>query len=844
LHNAQYTPMDGTHDVYSCFYHTVRYVVSFRHALILSTLLFGVLATAAGVTRSPRTINATRTPIPPRLDGVPTDSCWQLASPSSGFTQYDPVEGAAPTEETTVRLLYDDHALYVGVICYDRNPKGIVSQLSRRDRSTEADRFTVMIDSYYDHTTGFVFSTNVSGVQSDGVLSQAGYVYDIAWDAVWNVKTARGSWGWSAEYMIPWSALRFAERTDSSYEWGINFRRYISRKKEIIEWVMVPRSEYYTIPLWGTLRGIRDIRTPMRLEIAPYVSGMQTSTTGNTGITTPATANLRAGLDVKYGLARNFTLDATINPDFGQVEVDEAVLNLTVFETLYPEKRPFFLEGSQMFTFGGSGDNSPLTLFFSRRIGREPSGSSSVIAPTGGAIEENPRATTILGAAKLTGRTSTGLSVAVLTALTDEEHATLSGPAGMTSVVTEPMASYNVLRLKQDSDEGSWYGGMFTLAARDRAHPAVSGGVDWNLHLLDGKYTADGYLAGARAYSGNTPQTGGAGRLLLLCVSADHWFPAFSYDFYTPGFSINEMGFFAQPHDHGGYFQLVYRENNASGLFRRYYLGMNPELRWNWDDGVRTRTSLRFEGIGELQNFWHLDLTCTRQWAAYEDKESGVLGLYRHPGSDAIALSVISDERHILSGSILAGLTIGDAGERSKMLSASLTLRPTSWMDFSPTVTYQRVTNAVAWLYPDGNAIVPDASVFGTRNLEYLDVSVRGIVTFTRTLSVQFFLQSLAYRGKYRDYGVLQRDGTLEPFLSLPDGPDIANHDFNSVFFNANVLLRWEYLPGSTLYLVWTQGRYGNTDDYSTNLGRRLGDTWTLPRTDTFVLKANYWFSL
>ena len=465
---------------------------------------------------------------------------------------------------------------------------------------------------------------------------------------------------------------------------------------------------------------------------------------------------------------------------------------------------------------------------------------SAVIVPDSMELEENPHATTILGAVKLTGRTSSGLSIAALTAVTDEEHATLSSPAGTTTLVTEPMGSYNVLRLKQEVDEGSWYGGMFTLAARDRMHPAFSGGLDWNQRFLDGRYTADGYLAAARAYDSGTPETGGAGRLLLLCVSAEHWFPALSYSFLTPDFSISDLGYFGQPHDHGGYFQIVYRENNASGFFRRYYFNVNPELRWNWDDGVLTRANVRLEAIGELQNFWHLDLAYTRHGSAYEDKESGVLGLYRRPGSNAFALSAVSDERYNLSGTVFAELAWGDEGERSTELSTALTIRPTSWMDFSPGVTYQHIANAISWVYPDGNAIAEGYSVFGTRNLEYLDISLRGIVTFTRALSVQFFLQSLVFRGEYHDFRLLLPGGRLEGLHGLR----IPSHDFNTVFFNANVLLRWEYLPGSTLYLVWTQGRFGDTGDYSTGIGRRLGDTWTLPREDTFVLKGNYWFSL
>jgi hypothetical protein len=812
-------------------------------SLVLCACIPAVTIAAGKPTRA---IFATRTAVVPHIDGLLTDSCWQRATPSSDFTQFDPVEGAEPTEETSVRLLYDDNALYVGVACGDNTPQGVVQQLSRRDRTTEADRFTVMIDSYFDRQTGFVFSTNVSGVQSDGVLSQGGTVYDITWDAVWRVETLRGPWGWSAEFVIPWSALRFSEHPHGTYEWGINFRRYISRKKETVEWVMVPRTEMYSIPFWGKIEGIHDIHAPLHLEIAPYVSAMRTSATGDFLSPAPSSHTMQLGLDAKYGLTRNFTLDATINPDFGQVEVDASVLNLTVFETLFPEKRPFFLEGAQMFTFGGAGDNTPLTLFFSRRIGREPGGSAAIVAPAGGTVEENPRVTTILGAAKLTGRTSSGLSVAALSSWTDEEHATLWSPAGRTTIPTEPMGSYNVLRFKQEVQAGSWYGGIATLAARDRMYPAFSGGVDWNLRFANGKYTADGYVAGARAYSSGTPYDGVAGRLLLMRISADHWFPAISYDFATPDFSINDLGFFAQPHDQGGYFQLLYRENNAAGMFRRYFFNVNPELRWNWEDAVPTHAVARLEAIGELRNFWQLDLLYTHKFPAYDDKERGIIGLYRQPGSNDVALTILTDERHDISASIMAGFAMGDREERSTTLNTSLTVRPTSWMELSPAVNYQRVSDAVAWVYPDGNIVdrtvaTDPFSLFGTRNLEELDLSLRGIVTFTRALSVQFFLQSFVARGEYHDYTRLLANGMLLPYSYERFG---FNHDFNTINFNANVLLRWEYHPGSTVYLVWTQGRFGDLGDYGTSIGGRIGDTWALPRQDAFILKVNYWFSL
>ena len=785
--------------------------------------------------------------MPPRLDGLLADSCWQLATPNSEFTQFDPDEGARPTEETQVRLLYDDDALYVGVLCADKDARGIVPQLSRRDRTTEADRFTVMIDSYLDRQTGFVFSTNVSGVQSDGVLSQMGAVYDNTWDAVWQVQTRWGKWGWSAEFAIPWSALRFSARNGGSYRWGINFRRYISRKKETIEWVMVPRSEMYSLPLWGTLVGIRGIAPPLHLEIVPFASAIRTTTTGGVLPAVPSKTRGQFGVDLKYGLAKNVTLDATLNPDFGQVEVDAAVLNLTMFETLFPEKRPFFVEGAQMFTFGGAADNTPLMLFFSRRIGRQPAGSVAAIPPAGGTVEENPQVTAILGAAKLTSHTASGLSVAALTALTNSEHAVLWSPSGRSIVQTEPLANYSVIRVKQERGPGTWFGGLATVAARQGMEPALSGGVDWNLRFADGKYTADGYLAGARTPSPDMLQEGTAGRLLFMCVSADHWIPAVSYDFATPRFAINDLGFFAQPHDHGGYAQLIYRENNAGGIFRRYYGTLNPELRWNWDR-VLTHAAMHVETIGELRNFWTVELLYTRDFPAYDDAERGIVGLYRRPGSQGIKVTVRTDERRNISAVVAGEVNAGDDAERGSTMNATLTLRPSSWFELSPAANYQRVRRAVAWLYPDGNIVDPALSaapfsVFGNRNLEEVDLSLRGTVTFTRSFSIQCFLQSLFARGEYHDYARLAAPDRLVPY-AYDALPTFVSHDFNTITFNANVLLRWEYLPGSALYVVWTQGRFGDSGMYGRVFVRRFSDTWSLPRQDAIVVKGTYWFSL
>jgi len=811
----------------------------------ISILVSLIIASRGFAGSSSKTITAVRTDRPPTLDGMVDEPQWQDAIPVLDFTQFDPNEGALPTEQTSVRVLYDDHALYVGVICYDSKPGQLVEQLIRRDRSSEAERFTVQIDSYHDHRTAFVFSANVSAVQSDGVLSQDGAVYDLSWDAVWSVKTAQHLDGWSAEFEIPYYALRFAKLMTEEYEWGINFRRYISRKHETDEWIMIPRSEHLQVSRWGHLRGLKGISPPLHLSISPYVSATSTFHAENSEWSRESDQQLLAGFDLKYGITRNFTLDATVNPDFGQVEVDQAVLNLTVFETRYPEKRPFFVEGSQLFTFGAAVDNTSMPLFFSRRVGKRPSGADTVSAPTGGSIEENPSVTTILAAAKLSGRSNEGLSVGVFSALTDEEDAIINDSLGNSSTLrTEPRGLYNAIRLKQDFKGNSWIGAIATTVSRDNLPPSFSGGADWNIRLEDGTYTIDGYFAGARSSSSGVLQNGTTGRLLLSRIAAEHWFYTTSYDFATRFFDPNDIGFFAQPHDHGGYVQLLYRENFAEGVFRRYSAALNPEYRWNWD-GINTHSALNAEFTGEFTNFWLGTLAYTYSHPAYDDEERGIVGTYRRPADHVFRLSVTTDARKDIS-LFFTGIYERDAiRKRSIVGQVGITFRPVSWMELTPLAYYARTRSEEAWVFPYGsNPSVTGTpnSVFGDRDVDQLDLEVRGIVTFTRNLSLQFFSQVLLARGRYVNYRQLVTSTEFSPYT--PPAASFINPDFNEITFNANVLLRWEYLPGSTLYFVWTQGRSDNSGEYSTGFGQRLGDALSLPHEDVLLLKVSYWLPL
>jgi hypothetical protein len=812
----------------------------------LLLLLVCLLAPVALGGSSAKSITAVRTDRRPVLDGMVTEDVWKTASPILDFTQFDPSEGQLPTEQTSVRVLFDDHALYVGVICYDGHPDGIVTQLTRRDRSSEAERFTVMIDSYHDHQTAFVFSSNVAGVQSDGMLSQDGAVYDITLDMVWNVVTATYLDGWSAEFEIPFNALRFSEQKSADLEWGVNFRRYISRKNETDEWVMVPRSERLQISRWGHLRGLANILPPLHLNIAPYLSGSSTFHPANSSWSRKSDQQILGGLDIKYGVTRDFTLDASVNPDFGQVEVDQAVLNLTVFETEYPEKRPFFVEGAQMFAFGAGVDNTSMPLFFSRRIGKSPSLSGFVASPAGGSIEENPPVTTIWGAAKLSGHTADGFSIGALSAATSEENALVRDLLNnTTSIRTEPRGLYNVVRVKQEFGGRSWIGAIGTVTARDQLTPSLSGGLDWNLRFDDGAYTIDGYAAGTRGSSGAQDKGGTAGRLLFSRIAAEHWFYTTAYDFASRSFNPNDIGFFARPHDHGGYAQLLYRENFAPGIFRRYSGAINPEYRWNWD-GVLTHAVVNAELSGEFTNFWTGSLQYSYAHPAFDDAERGIIGTYRRPVKHSITSTVGTDAREDVSLTLNATVDIGNDRMRGFLGWTKWTLRPASWCELSPIILFGRIRQEQAWVFRGGNIVDPAIglspfSVFGSRDVDQLDLELRGIVTFTRDLSLQFFSQVFLARGKYSEYKRLLPTSDLTPYAPQPD---FAGADFNLVMFNANVLLRWEYLPGSTLYLVWTQERADDSGLYTSGFNRRFSDAFTLPHQDVLLLKVSYWLPL
>ncbi|MDQ8155193.1 MAG: DUF5916 domain-containing protein, partial [Gemmatimonadota bacterium] len=426
------------------------------------------------------------------IDGRDDDDAWRGAQIIDAFRQFDPVENGDPRGfRTEARVTYDDRNLYVFVRAFDPRPDSLRALLARRDVKTQSDWLHLMIDSYHDRRTGYRFTVNPVGVQRDVYMSNDGDE-DLSWDAVWGVATRVEQDAWTAEYRIPFSQLRFA-RADT-HTFGLAIWRDVGRTNERLSWPLYHRNKPGMVSQFGELRGIDRIATPRRLEATPYTVAKDLShpeADGRFGRQQAASL----GADLKYGLTSNLTLDATINPDFGQVEADPSVLNLTAFEQFYEERRPFFLEGQGIFRYDlNCNDGACSGLFYSRRIGRSPQ--------LGGQYYDasNPLNTTILGAAKVTGRLANGLSIGAMDAVTQREV----GTSGRT---LEPAANYGVLRLQQDLRKGnSGFGVMLTSTDRQLdewseaylRRGARSFGLDFRHRFWKNNYEMSGYLAGSR----------------------------------------------------------------------------------------------------------------------------------------------------------------------------------------------------------------------------------------------------------------------------------------------------------------------------------------------------------
>jgi hypothetical protein len=811
--------------------------VDMRYLPRLTALTLAVLSHLAFAGNNSRSVTAVRTETPPVVDGVLNDPVWNAARPATGFTQHDPVDGDSASERTEVRILFDGEALYFGVMCFDSRPERIVARLARRDDEVPSDWASVRIDADRDRLSAYEFSFNPAGVKVDILQYDDGEAEDPTWDAVWDLQVSRGESGWSAELKIPFSMLRYYEEMDDTTEqiWGINFTRYITRLNESSRWAHSPKSEGGFVSRFGELRGLQGLPRTRPLQLLPFGVAEYRHAPGTETVLPVDRTRFDAGLDLKYGIGSNLTLDMTVRPDFGQVEADPAVLNLSTIETFYPEQRPFFIEGFPIISFptfgGGSG------LFYSRRIGRaiDP---EAIEAPEGSGVEEVAPAVGIIGAAKLTGRLSNGLSIGALQAVTQREWATVRDETGTSSsTLVEPLASFTVVRLRQEVASMSTVGGIATATLKEDRRPALTAGADWALRFGENAYLLDGFLAGSSTTNGGDAYiTGTAGRIQLERVAALHWLWEVGTDFTTPRYNVNDVGFFRRPNDYGLMGSLAYKEDIPGGWFQSYAIDLSLHERSNFD-GANINREARLAGECIFRNFWELSADVGYDAGEYDDRETRGNGLYDRPVAGSAAAFLSTDDRDPVSFSFGQRFGWDDLQKEFSATEVGIEIRPMGWFQLDLETEYQRTRDQEAWvenLALSGGT----ASIFGDRSTDQIDFQMRGTVVFTRDLTLQFYGQVFVAQGAYKNFRRLTTPSSFEPYAYT------GSPDFLSQSIIGNVVFRWEYRPGSTLYLVWSHAKDAGEAPPGGSLADGMRGAFRLPPANVVLLKVNYWLEI
>jgi Domain of unknown function (DUF5916)/Carbohydrate family 9 binding domain-like len=876
--------------------------------LLLGALVMQAPADSARTMAAHRVAPGEQAPV---VDGRLNDAVWAAAPLSSDFVQQRPNPGTAASQRTEVRIAYDDAAVYVGVRAFDSAPDSIAAQMGRRDVSgIYTDWVQVVFDSYHDRRTGYRFAVTPRGVKKD-VFHYDDGPEDVTWDAVWEAQTTVDSGGWTAEFRIPFSQLRF--RTGAGEQpWGLNVIRDIARTEERSYWSPMAPDQPGFASKFGTLTGIRDLRSPRRLELLPYTVARVTrdgEVSGEDPFRSPTDPGVSLGADLKYGLTSNLTLTATFNPDFGQVEADPSQVNLGAFETYFQERRPFFVEGVDVFNFGIGGSES---LFYSRRIGRAPQGG------VGGGMRfvDAPDATTILGAAKLTGRTSGGWTVGVLDAVTAEENTryVIDDVDEVGRTVSEPMTNYGVARVRRDFRQGqSSVGGIVTTMHRRLdgdaeglqwlPSSAYAGGLDARHRFAGNRWEAAAFvlhstvqgdttaiqrlqLSPARYFqrpdadhltyrSGLTALSGTAAAVAINKISGS-WQGGADAQYRSPGFEVNDIGFQqnADEAETSGY--VGYNRQQPQGPFRNYNVYANFNAGWT-TDGERLNTGGNVNGSMQFTNLWGAF------WGVSHSTDGlSVAGLRGGPalvtpGGTEGWIGFDSDTRKRVRYGLFVDVYRNhgvDGG--ATFIRPYVVFRPSSRLDLSlqPSINWNVSGAQYVRTRQDANAAGATRWLFARLDQTTAAMTARLNYIFSPNLSLQLYAEPFISAGGYSrfmevddpradDFGSRFAPIAEDQLRACTDGGGnrffgvrpqaagcdasagfsytVGNPDFNVRSFNSNAVLRWEYRPGSSLFVVWSQGRSEFVPDGRFRLRDNTADLFRAPGTHVLLVKMSWW---
>jgi len=840
----------------------------------------------------------------PVIDGVLDDTSWDIVEWDGDFIEWRPDENTPPYQDTKFKIIYDDKYLYIAVKLLDKEPDSIVKRLSRRD-SFAGDWIEINFDSYHDLRTAFSFNVNAAGVKGDEFVTDNGQNWDPSWNPIWYTKTNIDSEGWTAEMKIPLSQLRFGNA--KKQVWGLQLNRRIFRKEERSLWQRIPQDSPGWVSELGELHGLLNLKPQKQLEIQPFTVAKYDTYPSEAGnpFRDGNDFQFNGGVDAKIGITNDLTLDLTMNPDFGQVEADPAEISLDGFEIFFEEQRPFFVENNNIFDYRVSRSQAGNTfgsdnLFFSRRIGRSPQGDPDTEDEE---FVDKPQNTTILGAAKFSGKTKSGWSIGILESVTAKEYAEIDNNGERREELVEPLTNYFLGRLQKDfNNHNTFVGGVFTATNRDLPEhlaflheAAFTGGLDFKHQWKDRSWYVGGdivfsHVTGSEDAITNTQESlrhsfgrvdashlevdpnrtslTGSGGNIQIGKQSGQWNFESGFTWRSPELELNDLGFQRQADDLRHYTWIGYQTLKPKGIFRSYRLNYNHWSSWD------------FEGNHNLLQ-WNVN-----SWANFKNNWFGNIHLNFRPVRHS-NFALRGGPRLRVSPSMNFGGRIGTDNRKKVRLWSNYYGGKTfdnsmNFYNIGFGVSYQP-TNALRISINPSYDINKDKLQF-VETVEHnnknnyinasieqrtLSMSVRVNYTINPNLTIQYYGQPFISRGLYSNFKTITDaqasnfDDRFQLYTNnqisfdelndvyqvdeningTPDF-DFGNPDFSSVQFRSNLVARWEYIPGSEIFLVWSQGNVGSQNpenDLFQSLDRQI---FGEKADNTFLIKATYRFML
>ena len=837
----------------------------------------------------------------PRIDGILNDEAWDQVRWSGDFLQREPYENQPATEDTEFKVAYDDNNIYFALRCFDSAPDSIVKRMSRRD-GFEGDWIEVNIDSYHDLRTAFSFTVNASGVKGDEAISNDNN-WDSSWDPIWHVKTTIDNEGWTAEMQIPFSQLRFGKK--DVHVWGLQVNRRLYRKSEFSSWQFISPTASGWVHLFGELHGISNIKPHKQRDITPYaMAGFESYQPDHNNPFAPGKEFIKnIGIDGKWGITNDFTLDFTINPDFGQIEADPSEVNLTTFETKFEERRPFFIEGKNILSLdilNGGGPLASDNLFYSRRIGRAPSYFPDLEDDQ---YIDRPINTSILGAFKLTGKTQHGWSVGVLESITQNEKAEFYSEGYRKDIIVEPLTNYFAGRIQKDLNESNTLvGGMVTATNRYLSegylkdamhHAAYTGGLDFTQYWKNKTYYINLSAAFSRVVgskeailetqtssphffqrpdakhfhidSSRTYLDGYGGTFQIGKAGNSKWMYTLWVTFRSPGFNLNEIGYINRNDEIQQVAWVGFRQREPFSIFRSLNLNVNQ-----WSGATfgmeRRYFGGNINGFMEFKNYWGLGLEGDRDGKSLSTEtlrggpaliQNGAINLWAY---------LHTDQRKVFQFSFNTNYFRQDRKvSYAHNYNFGMRVQISEAFKISIYPELNKRSNKLEWVQTLDD-LEQVRYIRGTINQTTSYLTLRFSYNISPDFTIEFYGMPFISAGKYNDFKYIIDAGadrfedrfiqytdeqmnyiTDDEIYEIDENLDgeidytFDQPNFNVFDFNANLVVRWEYQPGSTLFLVWTQNRNEYLSIGEFDLGKDIRKLFsdTYPH-DVFLIKLSY----